>query len=675
VKLFVGGGFGMIKGAVAKPERDADPGWRPDQSDDEPKDGDPPDGDESDDPEEMSDEDAALLQKFLECLADTVEDMTEEDAVRVLAQGETPDEDEGGDDDDDGEPQAKGEGSDDETRDVDPWWTRDIDWDPAEHPREPEGAAASKGGEFTKGAGASAARMAEIRGKNNEAKASEREGKAKQREAKAAAAEAKAASFKEPTIPRSKEEPYAISTRLPSEPQQKKTGVDPHKTASLLVDYESTHHPEVQEWLQKTSDLLVGNTLYNRGLDKDKKKKPPLPYVGMPPGPADETPREATERFINFAKDNILSIYHAVPTEWRHRASLWYDGANAVAHKWAKDYDKTPQQIAGVIAAQSPKKDWFQNVEVAKRIIEYNSEKMRGTAFNDKAAERLDAFIAARKKPQDRLLYSALRDKLRNPDGSWMTLGELTDPIERAAFISMYDQANTDLHYKELSPEGKYGDFVRNKDVEPEEAEEGKKAKPGKMGDPTVLVWPVMENIAKGLRILDDGSVENISANLGDAHKVRNFFMNIMYPMSKGGHITADTHAIAGAFMRPLGQNDPEVLVGLGNASPSNNTHGLGGTYPIIAEAYRRAAAEVSKEGEEILARQMQSIVWEGLRGLFSPEAKRNKNLRQDVDNVWRKHMADPEKFTADMARKAIMRIANPETGAPRTPKWYARTA
>jgi hypothetical protein len=151
VKLFVGGGFGMIKGAVAKPERDADPGWRPDQSDDEPKDGDPPDGDESDDPEEMSDEDAALLQKFLECLADTVEDMTEEDAVRVLAQGETPDED--GDDDpdgdDDGEPQAKG--NDDQTHDVDPWWTADIDWDPAEHPRVPGGS--EKGGEFTAGGG------------------------------------------------------------------------------------------------------------------------------------------------------------------------------------------------------------------------------------------------------------------------------------------------------------------------------------------------------------------------------------------------------------------------------------------------------------------------------------------------------------------------------------------
>ena len=156
VKLFVGGGFGMIKGAVAKPERDADPGGRPEPPDDDDTDvdtsGDPG---EDDDPEEMSDDDAALLQKFLECLADTVEDMTEEDAMRVLAQGETPDDAEDGDDDpdgdDDGEPQAKGEESDEFTKDVDPWWTADIEWDPQEHPREPGGS--ERGGRFTAGGG------------------------------------------------------------------------------------------------------------------------------------------------------------------------------------------------------------------------------------------------------------------------------------------------------------------------------------------------------------------------------------------------------------------------------------------------------------------------------------------------------------------------------------------
>ena len=167
VKLFVGGGYGLVKGSIAKPETDADPGDRPDPdpADDDDTDVDT-DGEDGEDGE-MSDEDAALLQKFLECLADTVEDMTEEDAMRVLAQGETPDEDEDGDDDpdgdDDGEPQAKGEESDDQTRDVDPWWTADIEWDPAEHPRVPGGRVT--GGQFTAGGGGGGGRARRETGK------------------------------------------------------------------------------------------------------------------------------------------------------------------------------------------------------------------------------------------------------------------------------------------------------------------------------------------------------------------------------------------------------------------------------------------------------------------------------------------------------------------------------
>ena len=83
--------------------------------------------------------------------------------MRIIAQGQTPD-DEGEDGDD--EP---GNGhDDDQTRDVDPWWTADIDWKEEEHPHtSPRARPRVRGGEFTKGAGASAARMAEIRGKED----------------------------------------------------------------------------------------------------------------------------------------------------------------------------------------------------------------------------------------------------------------------------------------------------------------------------------------------------------------------------------------------------------------------------------------------------------------------------------------------------------------------------
>jgi hypothetical protein len=496
--------------------------------------------------------------------------------------------------------------------------------------------------------------------------------------------------------PRSKEEPHGVSTRIPSEPQQKKTGINAHETAQHLVDYAAVQNPDgsVVAWLKKATDLLVGRTPYTGATE---------PYVGMRPGPEDESPHAAAERFINYAKSNILAIYHAVPEEWRQRASRWYDGANTMTDEWSKTYGYSHQQMAGVVASQSPKKDWFQNVEIGKRIIEYNKNK-RHLTFNQPAADRLTVFIQTKKEAEaktrerdlkkgktpvaeadlDSTLFQHMQDKFHKPDGSWMKLGELEDPVERAAWISMYDLANGESRYKELTPDGDYGDYVKRKDQEAVPAREARgaigglkavratKGKPFVAGEPTVLVWQTTENIAKALRILDDGSDKSISENLGDAHKVRNFYMNIMYPNSTGGHITADTHAIAGAFLRPLGQNDLEVMVGLGNASPSNNTHGLGGTYPLIAEAYRRAAKEV-----DLLPRQMQSITWEGIRGIFSPEQKRDDKLRTAVDAVWRKYMngtsATPEaeaKALAD-AQAEILKLGAPG-GVPRTPGWVS---
>jgi hypothetical protein len=736
LKLFAGGGRALLAGggalpagaANAAPEKDAAPPAQPALEDLEGQD-DPDQAEGEEDAPQLSDEEMQLIQAFLECLAQSVETLDEATALRILDETADEDEEEGDEEEDDGDSAAEPEPEDDaeledRTRDVDyPWHDDASGWSEAEHPRVSEGQ--STGGEFTKGAGGSAAHMAAIRkGAQGEKKASkeekaaqretakaekaqaqaaEKERKAGEREAARGQREAAAAAAKEaekaakveaarvPKVPRSKEEPHGISTRLPSKPEQARTSLDAHETAQHLVDYESTLDPEADEWRQKATDLLVGNTKYPAGVDpKTHKPKVQKDYVGMPPGPPGETSKQAAERFIKYATNNILALHDAVPESWRNRASKWYDGASVVAEKWAKDYGKSSAQIAGVIAAQSPKKDWFQNVEVAARMLDYAHNKL-DVPFNDAAAAKMQSFIEGRavEKPRKvapgepqpetkKEMFQRILNSWKKPDGSWAKLGEIKDPFERAAWMSMYDQANTDLHYKELSPEGKYGDYVTNKDQEPDDDDEDdgakKNKKPLKLGDKTVLVWPTMENIAKGLKILEDGSPENISKNLGEAHKVRNFYMNILYPQSKGGHVTIDTHAIAGAFMKPLGQNDDEVGVGLGNKSPSNNTLGLGGTYPFIAEAYRRAAKE-----RGILPRQMQSIAWEGLRGLFSPEAKRDKKLRGDVDDIHREHMTG--KITQRQMQDRVMARASPgdekkgETkGVPRTPKWYART-
>ena len=63
----------------------------------------------------------------------------------------------------------------------------------------------------------------------------------------------------------------------------------------------------------------------------------------------------------------------------------------------------------------------------------------------------------------------------------------------------------------------------------------------------------------KGVQVLRDGSLESVSLSLGDAHKVRNFYNNIVAPDSQLGEVTIDTHAVAAAVFKPLSAKGYEV--------------------------------------------------------------------------------------------------------------------
>ena len=97
--------------------------------------------------------------------------------------------------------------------------------------------------------------------------------------------------------------------------------------------------------------------------------------------------------------------------------------------------------------------------------------------------------------------------------------------------------------------------------------------------------------------------------------------------------MTVDTHAIAAALLRPLSGSDKDTSIGLGTAPPTNAMTGAKGLYGAYAEAYRRAAAE-----RGILPRQMQSITWEAIRGLYCPAEKRSAAFRQGINDAWARH-------------------------------------
>ena len=204
-------------------------------------------------------------------------------------------------------------------------------------------------------------------------------------------------------------------------------------------------------------------------------------------------------------------------------------------------------------------------------------------------------------------------------------------------WIRIYDQTYNNPSYQILSPEGEYVGAALNQD-----------------GTPSKSGWGSLNEIAKGLIALQDGSLSSISSSLGDANKVRNFYNNIYDPHAEEGFVTIDTHAVAAGLLRPLGGSAPQVAANFGTLKGVGNSAVTGhkGVYSLYEEAYRRAAEE-----RNILPREMQSITWEGIRGLFSPEYKQAKANQAFANNIWKQY--NNRSITLDKVREEILSHAD----------------
>lgn len=351
--------------------------------------------------------------------------------------------------------------------------------------------------------------------------------------------------------------------------------------------------------------------------------------------PISNVPEENAENYIDEIKNNLLYLHDSVPENIRSRSKLWYDGARNVVNKWSSEYNIPDQAASGVIAVLSPQKDWFMNVSLANRTIDIflNKNNIKWSADMDaKAAEIFS-------KPQYKPIIDAVKNK---------SLSEISDPAEKALWIRVYDQTYNPREHAIVTPEGDFGNIRYTKS-----------------GKPYSVAWGSLNEIGKAVSILENSSKENISNMLGSQHKVRNFYNNIYAPTDPSGHVTIDTHAVAAGLMRPLSGNSKEVLHNFGSGvkgeqGPANSSvSGAQGTYGLYAEAYRRAAQE-----REILPREMQSITWEAVRGLFPDTYKTPKNAKI-IDDIWSKYRNG--QITVDQARQEVVNAA----GGINAPEWY----
>ena len=327
--------------------------------------------------------------------------------------------------------------------------------------------------------------------------------------------------------------------------------------------------------------------------------------------------------------DNLLWLHDKVPADIRKRSKLWYDGARKITNGYTKEFQITNPAGAGVLAVLSPGKDWFMNVSLAERIID---------TVQNKVGKPIDAKMM--KQAKFRLEGKpALINEVKKMVGK--KYNDLTQ-VQKAIWIRMYDEAYNSPSYEVISPEGSKVGLVKKKD-----------------GTDSSVAHQSFPFIQKAISVLDDPSKENISNQLGTAHKIRNFYNNILLPKLAKEDVTIDTHAVAAALLRPLAQKSTEVQHGLGTDMPSSSITGAQGAYGIYADAYREAARQ-----RGLLPRQMQSITWEAVRGLF-PKNMKTKQNKALADAIWTDYKRGRK--TIDEARKEIEKLF----GGIDAPDWY----
>jgi SHS2 domain-containing protein len=352
---------------------------------------------------------------------------------------------------------------------------------------------------------------------------------------------------------------------------------------------------------------------------------------------------EVYDIFVNEVSENLIYLHDKFNQDLLDYATLWYDGANQIAQEFASKFDISLEQAAGIIAAQSPQKDWYQNVRLAEMVLEqFKSNPVftqEALDFQKEINER-----GYKDKSGDKLRKARERgDKLIAALESFVgqNLNDIPDAF-KPYVVRTTQEISGSKDYDVISPDGRRVGLAKKND--------GSNAK---------VAWGSYTEIGKSVAIYLNGSEKNISDQLGVYHKIRNFFNNISDPMSEDNDVTMDTHAVAAALLKPLSGKSKQVAQNFGTGTSNSGPLGLKGVYYAFADAYVKAAKE-----KGILPREMQSITWEAARGLFTDSYKNNKANVKEVNDIFKDYTNG--KITKDEAREKVLEAA----GGVNDPTW-----
>ena len=350
-----------------------------------------------------------------------------------------------------------------------------------------------------------------------------------------------------------------------------------------------------------------------------------------------ETRANVTEQMTG----NIVSLYDMSDRLGiAGESKQWYKGANRIALGLSGRFGVQDTKAAGVLAALSPQKNWFENVALAERLIKHHTE-LGPNAPWSQAMDDITTTVPPARKKQGNTSFQDGKNNTILESIKGKTWGELETPEQKGMWLRAYDEAHFGRQFREVSPEGDILGYYTKND-----------------GTPALASHQGFSTLAKVVRILEgDGTLNSISPELGQEHKVRNFFNNILNPDSPKD-VTVDTHQIAAGLFRPLGAGSVEVGQGLSGSNKKGNpavfssdgkaTSGMGGTYGLYFDATTEGA-----KLRGVLPREMQSVSWEQLRTLFPDTLKRDKSFIAATEAIWR--MVDDKQLDPEGARNLII--------------------
>lgn len=339
---------------------------------------------------------------------------------------------------------------------------------------------------------------------------------------------------------------------------------------------------------------------------------------------------EVAELFIAKAAANYrFMLDHATPEQ--KAAGGWYRNSKAhLVTTIATQHGFDAASVMGLVSRMSPGTSWDLNVHFADRIM-VAANGGRGSKWTPAMAEAGPLHYA---DPGD----AEMLQRLANA-GSFDKLDRFKD---KAVWMRLVIETDR-MPYHLMNRDGTLG--------------------PVAMGDGVPFQAPASvsdDNMARGIEMLESGGDrEVISRLLGEGHKIRSFYNDLLDP-EDGSEVVSDVHNAGGAVMMPVVPAHPVVAQMQGNSpgkkgknlaergwtgsASKSATTGVEGLYGLYVEAIRRVARDAGMRPADV-----QAITWWTKKEMFG---KSSAKKQREAEAIWGRYQSG--ELTFEQTQQAI---------------------